>query len=58
MSEPTYTTHTPVEAKPTRDKPHRLSRQQRRARRMRELKAENELLHKRLAAIYDALTLD
>ena len=27
-------------------------------RRARELRAENELLHRRLAAIYDALTLD
>lgn len=27
-------------------------------RRARELRAENEMLHRRLAAIYDALTLD
>lgn len=31
---------------------------QRAKRRARELRAENELLHRRLAAIYDALTLD
>lgn len=31
---------------------------QREKRRARELRAENELLHRRLAAIYDALTLD
>ena len=31
---------------------------QRAKQRARELRAENELLHRRLAAIYDALTLD
>ena len=31
---------------------------QREKRRARELRAENELLHRRLAAIYDALSLD
>ena len=42
------------------DAHHKRNRRthQRAKRRARELRAENELLHRRLAAIYDALTLD
>lgn len=44
----------------TTDDHHKRNRRthQRAKRRARELRAENELLHRRLAAIYDALTLD
>lgn len=34
------------------------SRSARRARQIKRLQEENEMLHRRLAAIYDALTLD
>lgn len=37
---------------------HNRRTHQREKRRARELRAENERLHRRLAAIYDALTLD
>lgn len=44
----------------TTDAHHKRNRRthQRAKRRARELRAENELLHRRIAAIYDALTLD
>ncbi len=49
-----------IEVHPTTGTHHTRNQRthQRAKRRARELRAENELLHRRLAAIYDALTLD
>ena len=61
------TAQKPIYSRPSDDEPspktkrhHKRNRRthQRAKRRARELRAENDLLHRRLAAIYDALTLD